>query len=257
MKAKFILVLAVVIFSNLECFGQKKLNKLKNNHDFTWLTENLGNNISLYFEKDSYAEEHKEVLIERIRFHLERTMEFIEIDEYNKPIHYFVLENRQRMKQLFGFETNGLANPRQNYLAAIFSVNSKSVYSNHELFHLLAMNEWGYPKTWVNEGMAVYSDNIWHGYDLHKLSKFLIDSDRYIPLKNLISRFMEFDNALTYPLVGSFVKYIAESYGIESIKEIWRGKGKDIGKHFGKSIEELEKEWLQMLDLIKYDNIIY
>jgi hypothetical protein len=102
-------------------------------------------------------------LKKRVQQHLTNTLNFIGVDTYDKPIHYFLLEDRERMKLLVGYETNGNANPKNNFVTAIFSENIKSVYSKHELFHLIAMNLWGYPETWINEGMAVYSDNAWNG----------------------------------------------------------------------------------------------
>jgi hypothetical protein len=161
------------------------------------------------------------------------------------------------MKLLVGYETNGNANPKNNFITAIFSEKIKSVYSNHELFHLIAMNIWGYPEIWINEGMAVYSDGIWQGHNLHELSKYLIDNDKYISLKNLTTKFREYDDLISYPLIGSFTKFIDENYGRETTKQIWEKGKKRMKKQVGKSLEELEQEWLEMLKSITYKDIEY
>lgn len=255
---KNLCILAITIFLiNLNALGQKRLERLQNNKNFEWVTERLGSNLMVYLEKNSYAEKHKDILKERIQFHLKSTTNFIGVESYNKPIHYFILENRERMKLLVGYETNGNANSKNNFVTAIFSENSKSVYSNHELFHLIAMNVWGYPEAWINEGMAVYSDNKWHGYDLHELSKYLIDNDKYLPITNISKMLGQHDPMITYPLLGSFVKFIEANYGRDAIILIWEKGRKRMKKQMAKDINALEQEWLEMLDSVTYNDINY
>ena len=256
-RKKIYLILITIFLINLNGFGQKRIDKFRNNSNFDWVVDSLENDVVLYYEKNRYAEKNLEVLKLRVKQHLTSTMDFVGIETYDKPIHYFILEDRQRMKLLVGHETNGNANPKNNFVTAIFSEKIKSVYGNHELFHLIAMNEWGYPETWINEGMAVYSDDNWHGYNLHELSKYLIDNKNYIPLKKMAKRLRKFDSMITYPLLGSFVKFIEEKYGRETTKLIWTKGRKKIKKHIGKSLEDLEKEWLITLNTVTYKDIRY
>ena len=214
-------------------------------------------NLTIYYEKDSYAEKNIDILKIRVKQHLTNTLNFIGVDTYDKPIHYFLLEDRDRMKLLVSYETNGNANPKNNFLTAIFSENIKSFYSNHEIFHLIAMNLWGYPETWINEGMAVYSDNAWNGYNLHELSKYLVDNDKFVSIVRIAKRLRKYDSMITYPLLGSFAKFIDETYGRETTRIIWANGRKKIGKHLGKSLIDLENEWLEMLKSVTYKNIEY
>lgn len=257
MQKRFNTLFLIICLLNLNAFGQKKLDRLISNSNFEWTIDSVGNKIFIYYEKNSYAEKHKEKLKEKIRYHIKSTIDFTGIERYDKPIHYFILENRQRMKHLVGYETNGNAVPKNNFITAIFSEKSKSVYSNHELFHLIAMNVWGYPEIWINEGMAVYADNSWYGHNLHELSKYLIDNNKYIDLQNLTRKFKDHDDLNSYPLIGSFTKFIDENYGRETIKKIWQRGKKRIKRQTGKSLEELEQEWLKMLKSITYKAIEY
>lgn len=253
---KFILFIPILLL-HLNAFGQEGFDKLRNKLNFQWTIDSLDENIILYYEKNSYAEETIETLTLRVKQHLTSTMKFIGIDTYDKPIHYFVLEDRERMKLLVGHATNGNADPKNNFVTAIFSENIKSAYSNHELFHLIAMNLWGYPETWINEGMAVYADNTWNGHNLHELSKYLIDNDKFVSINEMAKKLRKFDSMITYPLLGSFTKFIDETYGREATKLIWTKGSKRFDGQAGKSLKELEKEWLLMLNSVTYKNIKY
>jgi len=259
-----------ILLLNLNAFGQKRLDNLRSNSNFEWIVDSLEKDLTFYYEKNSYAEKNIEVLKYKVNQHLTNSMNFIGIETYDKSIHYFILEDRERMKLLLGYETNGSANSKNNFVTAIFSENIKSVYSNHELFHLIAMNEWGngsinilgydlpgVGESWINEGMAVYSDNNWHGYGLHELSKYLIDIDRYISIDRLARKLRKYDSRISYPLLGSFAKFIDEIYGRETTKQIWTKGRKGLKRHIGKSLDDLENEWLLMLNSVTYKDINY
>jgi len=255
-QSKLILFVTILLI-NLNAFGQKRLDNLRSNSNFEWVVDSLEMNLTIYYEKNSYTEKNIDVLRKRVQQHLTNTLNFIGVDTYDKPIHYFLLEDRERMKLLVGYETNGNANPKNNFVTAIFSENIKSVYSNHELFHLIAMNLWGYPETWINEGMAVYSDNAWNGHNLHKLSKYLMDNDKFVSINRIAKRLRKYDSMITYPLLGSFTKFIDETYGRETIKVIWQKGRKSLRRHLGKSLDDIEQEWLLMLNSVAYNDIKY
>lgn len=257
MKQSKLILFVTILLINLNAFGQKRLDNLRNNSNFEWVVDSLKMDLTIYYEKNSYADKNSDVLKKRVQQHLTNTLNFIGVDTYDKPIHYFLLEDRERMKLLVGYETNGNANPKNNFVTAIYSETIKSVYSNHELFHLIAMNLWGYPETWINEGMAVYSDNAWNGYNLHQLSKYLIDNDKFVSIYRIAKRLTKHDSMITYPLLGSFAKFIDETYGRETIKIIWSKGRKKTKKHLGKSLGDLENEWLEMLEAVNYEKIEY
>jgi hypothetical protein len=142
-------------------------------------------------------------------------------------------------------------------VTGVASEKINSIYSNHELFHVVAMNLWGVPDIWVNEGMAVYSDNKWHGYDLFQLTKYLVDNDRYVSLNKLIKNFRKVDDLISYPLTGSFVKYVDETYGRETLIRIWKSKTKYLRRLTGRTIKELEGDWLAKIRAIDYKDIKY
>jgi hypothetical protein len=120
---------------------------------------------------------------------------------------------------------------------------------SHELMHVMANNTWGMkPKPWLNEGFATYSDDRWHGYGLHDLSKFLLLERKLIPLEKLIDDFRGHNDMISYPQAGSFVKFLYETYGSEKVKQLWaKGSAKDLARILGHDVTSLEKAWHQKL----------
>ena len=252
----FILIL-LLAFIAPHVYGQKKLEALLDNKNFKWNSDSTRPDLYLYTEKDSYPEQYISILMDRIQRHILKTCEFMGIEEYDRDVHYFVVGSRKKMALLLGYETNGGANYKENYLTAIYSDNIKSVFSNHELFHLMAMNLWGTTEVWINEGMAVYSDDNWHGYDLHEISKYLMDQNKFIPLNSISKKLRKYDSMVTYPLLGSFTKFIDEKYGRETLMLIWKNGKKKMKRSIGKDIADLEQEWLEMLSSVTYQDIEY
>ncbi len=245
-KHKFTFLIFFCLFS-FNFKAQQKIQKLIENKKFTWKKDTLSSNIYIYHE-NSISKEKSVELEKIVQSQILQTIKFLGIAQYKKPIHYFIVDNREKMKLLLGRETNGTANYKENYITAIYSEHINSVSSNHELFHLMAMNIWGTTELWLNEGMAVYSDNLWNGHQIDKFSKFLIDNNKYISITKIAKNVRKYDSNTTYPLLGSFVKFLEKKYGREFIIDLWEHTSK-INRI---NIKILEKEWIDNLNSIKY-----
>jgi hypothetical protein len=243
MKSKSTLLAISLLFIGQSLFGQLSLDRLINNRNFNWLRDSSSAQLTIYYQPNSWTSERLEKVKERILTTLNSTKAFIGIQDYTPRIHVFIIESPEQMKMLTGRMGNGGALPEFNVITGIASDKINSIFSNHEFFHVMAMNLWGTPKLWINEGMAVYSDNNWQGHDLYELTKFLKDNNQYVSLDRLIRKFKSVDSNVSYPLMGSFMKYLDESYGRVVTLKIWQGKGnlKDLT---GKSVSELEYDWL-------------
>ena len=53
---------------------------------------------------------------------------------------------------------------------------------------------------------------------------------------------------VTYPEAGSFVKFLYERYGVNSIKTVWQKGSHSIPGAFGKNLSQLEQEWYSTID---------
>lgn len=179
--------------------------RLLENKKFKWLADSSSQELTIYYQVDGWASKRIETVKQRVINHFNSVKSFVDIKSYDKRIHFFIVESREQMKRLVGHETNGSAFYKGNTVTGVASEKINSIFSNHELFHVVAMNLWGVPDIWVNEGMAVYSDNKWHGYDLFQLTKYLVDNDKYVSLNKIIKNFRKVDDLISYPLAGSFV----------------------------------------------------
>ncbi len=238
-------------------FGQKSLKQLLSNKDFKWVVDSSSSRITIYYQTDSWVSSRMEIVKQKMLKQIDSVQSFMQINPYNPRINLFIVDTRKQMKDLIGWETNGTAFYKHNILTGVASEKSNAIFANHELFHLIAMNIWGVPETWLNEGMAIYADNNWYGYDLYQLTNYLMINNRYVPLEKLIKEFRNVDSMLSYPLMGSFTRYLNETYGREMVIHIWKGKSKQLEKLTGKSLAELEKDWLAKIKTSNYQNIKY
>jgi len=251
-----LLTILLLVFGQT-LFGQVSFTQLLENKNFHWIADSSSQELTIYYQADSWTAKKPDSVRQRVVKHINSVKSFIGINSYEKRIHLFIVDSRQQMKKIIGWETNGSAFYKYNALTGIAAEKTNSVYSNHELFHVVAMNVWGVPDTWINEGMAVYSDNKWHGYDLYQLTKYLNDNNRYVSLNKLFNNFRKVDNSISYPLMGSFVKYLDETYGRDTVIKIWKSKSKNLRKLTGKTIQQLEVDWLTKIKAMDYKEIKY
>lgn len=256
MRMKLTITLLLLILTQA-VLGQKSLNQLLHNKDFKWVADSSSSRITIYYQSGSWVSLRMDMVKQKMLKQLDSVQSFMQISPYKPRIHLFIVDTRKQMKDLIGWETNGTAFYKHNVLTGVASAKSNAIFANHELFHLMAMNIWGVPETWLNEGMAIYADNNWYGYDLYQLTHYLIANNSYVPLEKLTKDFRNVDSMVAYPLIGSFTRYLNETYGREMLINIWKGKPKQLEKLTGKNLTELEKEWLNKIKTIDYQNIKY
>lgn len=225
------------------CFASPSAGELLKRKGFVWKSVSTAH-LRLHFEPNTLAETRIEDLKRWQEKAFAKNLQLLKVDNYLAQTDIFIVASRERMKQLSGDETNGVAYPETGVLCFIFS-EKINASGSHELMHIMAGNAWGIKfKTWINEGFAVYSDDGWYGYKLHNLSKFLLQEKKLVPLEKLIKNFRDYSDMITYPQAGSFVKYLYEQYGVDKIRDLWKnGTVKDFERVLGKDLTALEKEW--------------
>lgn len=170
----------------------------------------------------------------------------------------FIVDSRARMQELVGLETNGLATG-----STVFAVYSETIQGlgAHEVCHNLAVSVWGKNKgIWISEGLAVYADDSWQGLPLHSVAKWLLDHDKLVPVKELIDdgKMRKYPDIVTYPELGSFVKFLYEFYGREAVKTLWREGAKGAARAFpGKTLDQVEMEWRDRLAKVDASSLSY
>src|SRR5258706_6693907 len=161
----------------------------------------------------------------------------------DKRLTAFIDDSRARMKELTGTETNGLASDTVSLMVYSDTINAVGA---HELCHVMARWLWGADHgSWGNEGLAVYSDDQWLGLRLHSVARGLLDRGKLVPIAKLVSRGWNKNHPepITYPELGSFIKFVYEKYGRDSVKALWQRGAGAAQAVFGKPLSELEVEW--------------
>ncbi len=160
----------------------------------------------------------------------------------------FIVASRARMKDLLGLEMNGLT--VGGYEALVYGSGIDAVAA-HETLHIVAGKAWGAPKSlWINEGLAVYADDGWWGLPPHALAKSFRAHGVLIPLKNLVKDGWagKYSDIVAYPELGSFTKYVYETYGQDAVRMLWQRGDKGSRPATGKKLADLEREWLTAIE---------
>lgn len=238
---------------------------LKNKKGFTWISKSSAN-FNYYFEAATPAERDYEKIagqMEKSRANVERLLGGSLGDKTDA----FIVDSRARMKQLVGEEGNGFAFGSVNSATSKTEFVTVMVYSDtikaigaHETCHALARLLWGKPHgLWLNEGLAVYSDDQWYGFPLHAVAKALLDKGKLLPVADLLTDnwIKKYPDMVTYPELGSFVKFLYEKYGLDAVKNLWQRGAKNADSAFGKSITALETDWRAELAKVDATSIQY
>ena len=176
-------------------------------------------------------------------------------------IHYYKYSNRSHLHDLTGMQGNAWAD------RASFSIHTLWPTDNHEVVHLYS-SLFGSAPALFSEGFAVAhqvdpsaGDFVpkWSSVPLHSWSRRFQQEGRLIPIANLLetSDFRRFDDAVTYPEAGSFVRHLIDSAGLEKMLELFRNgspeqSGSEVRSVFrsiyGFSLEDAEESWTVFLD---------
>ncbi len=250
-------LLLILLFVTSPVWARNPAWSFQRAKGFSWATHS-SKHFKIFAEKGSLAEREFQTIIGV----LEKSHADIEAllgHPLKGRTEYFLVSSRARMKELVGIETNGLAVSQVSL--GVYNETTKAIGS-HELCHGQARRLWGPSQgVWISEGVAVYSDNNWHGHPLHLLAKWLLDRDKLVPLADLIPdgwlKNRKYSDLITYPELGSFVKFTYERYGREAVKALWQQGPTGALKGAGKPLEELEREWRAELARLDASSLDY
>ena len=178
-----------------------------------------------------------------------------------RRITYNKYTSRAHMQSVTGVgNTNAYAD------RAGFALHTLWPIDNHEVVHLFTSG-WGDPVALVNEGMAVAfqidpSRDLtprWSGTPLHELARLFRQQGRLVALTRLVetSGWRAEDPNVAYPESGSFMRWLIDQHGLESVRALYaRAAGPNepaagvraaMVAVYGRPLEELEQEWLAFL----------
>ena len=220
---------------------------LKDKQGFQW-RERHSARIDFYFESGSPAERDIAKIDSNLEQSYSHILQLLGSGPANFRLQSFIVDSRTRMKQLCGRESNGLA------VGSVFLFvygEPVKAWGPHEPCHLLSQHFWATPHgIWLTEGLAVYSGDEWQGHPLHSVCKQLRAQGKLVPITELFdeTKWSQLSEMVSYPEAGSFIKFLYEKYGMSDVRAIWTTGAKGIPQVFGKSAEQLQAEWLAVID---------
>lgn len=234
---------------------QRSVESLAGQRGFEWHTHNVDGFV-VYFERGSAASRDLEAIGADAMYARRRVHDYVGGTAYEPTVSIFVVDTRARMKDLIGRSSNATAYYTSNALCLVWA-DTWRVGATHELFHVVAMNRWGVPHRWVNEGMAVDCAGPWRGLDPHAVCKLLRSRGELPSLSEFTRRFDRLPGLVAYPAAGSFVRYVRVTHGIEALRQVWQGGRTDLPAATGLRMDELEAAWLAMVDQADTEGIKY
>ncbi len=241
-----------ILFSGCTTHSSKSLLKQILTDRKKWI-ETPGKRIVMYRHKNPDYPVPAPASLSRLDSAAMNALEFTGELNYSRPIRIIVTPDMAGIKDLTGKTTNGIAFPKENLIVEMDGVTGAC----HEILHLIGTNSWGKPKAWISEGMAVYCDDNWWGYDLHALARYLQLNRKLTPLKALIrdKGFHSIDPRYSYPQAGSMVRFIDQQYGRQKLIKLWQTN--DFSASLGKTAEEIEIAWLNVIEDTSAEGIRY
>jgi hypothetical protein len=166
------------------------------------------------------------------------------VGDYSPRIHLFLVESYRRLQQLLGYYAAGGSKPTEH---VVFFVLGHPEALTHELNHEVMTHLWGLSEPWIAEGLAAYVSD---PGQVDGQFRQLLASGKAVPLNRLVNPAwdpsMAFPSTVIYPELGSFVKYLKETYGMDGLRRVWRGGSASIPRVLGKPLGDLEREWRRL-----------
>lgn len=183
---------------------------------------------------------------------------------YPARIEYRKYRDREHMKRVTGRETNGFAEPARGRFHTIGPID------NHEYIHVVFVALVGDSPGLFNEGVAVAhhgasvdgefdGDPNWSGTSVHELARGFRNAGTLPELAELAvdREWQEHDPEMTYPVAGSFVRFLIDETGIDAFKDYVARAGRnddfetisaDFLAVYGESLDVWWERWLAFLD---------
>ena len=206
-------------------------------------------NFVIYYDPGSPQAEYIDLIAEDHEWRYKQLSEFLNLDPGDK-IRSYLYPDVETRKKIVGAGETTIANPVHKEIHIIYNSFPHPILK-HELVHVMA-GEFGTdflkisPKIGLLEGIAVAADWSSNGYTRHQWSKSLIEKNMAPDIEDIIGfGFWYAPAQVSYTLMGSFSKYLIDTYGIENFKTLYKTGDFSV---YGKSLGELSSEWKLFLE---------
>jgi len=209
-------------------------------------------NFTIFYDPGSPEAKDIELIAMDHEWRYKQLKEALDLDSTDK-IKSYIYPNVGTRKKLIGAGETTIANPVHNEIHLIYDSFPHPVLK-HELVHVMA-GEFGNdllkisPKIGLLEGIAVAVD--WRGqkYNPHQWSKVMMEMEIAPNIEDIVGFGFWYAPAdVGYTLMGSFSRYLIDTYGIEKYKTAYKTGS---FSEYGKNVEELALEWNEFLKSVE------
>lgn len=204
---------------------------------------------SIYYSQSVVSQDQIRWIAAEHEFRYQQVSRFLNV-RFHQKIDSYLYPTPELKKRLIGTSTTDIAKPWRSEI----HLNVESLHNTlkHELVHAIA-GDFGMPilrasiSVGLIEGLAVAAD--WNVDDRtpHQNAAALKHFGAMADVKAVLSfsGFASHSPSISYLLVGSFCRYLIETYGIEKFKRLYPF-GNFSGVYHA-SLEELVDEWKEFL----------
>lgn len=204
---------------------------------------------------DTLSDREKEILQIEHEYYYSSIEQKLET-KTNGKVYSIIFGSGAQKKRLFGSANADVAKPWLNQIYLNYDRYRRNL--KHEIIHIFSA-EYGegifkIPSNYnpgLIEGFAVALENNYDSYNIHYLASLANRNGFNISLNSLFSNLSFFSNAssLSYIYAGSFLKFLADSYGWENIKQLYNGT--PFTNVFNESVSKLEAKYYDFLNKIE------
>lgn len=206
----------------------------------------------IYYMPGTPESEHITLIAGDHEWRYHQLKDFLQVDTNTTKIRSYIYPDAETRKRLIGAGDTTIANPIHREIHLVYDSFPNPVLK-HELTHVMS-SEFGMkllrvsPKIGLIEGLAVAADWSADKFTPHEWSKAMIKAKSALDIKGILGfGFWRAPPKKGYMLMGSFVRYLIDTYGIEKFKIVYRTGNFSI---YGKSLDELISDWKAFLDSI-------
>lgn len=171
-------------------------------------------------------------------------------------IESYVYPTNELKRRLIGTGTTNIAKPWNAQVH--LTKQSLDGSLRHELAHVVA-GKFGLPvihaslSTGLVEGLATALDWTWGNRTLHQYAAAMKKFESMPDISHMMSfwGFAGQSSAVSYIAAGSFCRYLLDAYGMKRMLSVYRTGEYEVA--YGKSLEDLVKEWNRFLGRIRVD----
>jgi len=242
----FVLVMLLIVIAT-DISGQENddfVQKALSDSTFTWLSSS-SNRIRIFYQKDSFAERHRMMLLRSVKTAVDEVLEFLDEPAYEPLLNVFYLESRDEMNRIVGRPYSGFSNWTANGIFIVLNPEWRS-FEKHEFTHVVTMGVWGPPditSRWMIEGIAIYSDGWCREYTVDEIAFHLLSNDQLPSLQELFDDYANLGEIRAGFSAASFIGFIRNTFGMPKLRSLWFNGVGNLRDVLDTNLNQIENSW--------------